>query len=114
MERRHPDGLLELPAGQLQELTGQVTALFVGEGWHLTLGLLFMLIVIFLPGGVMEGVNQPDRQFRRRAARQAGERTRPKPAPLQQRNKTMNVQNQFLQTSYGEFSGHSRQGPAHQ
>jgi hypothetical protein len=27
------------------------TALFVGEGWHLTLGLLFMLIVIFLPGG---------------------------------------------------------------
>ena len=30
---------------------------FVGEGWHLTLGLLFMLIVIFLPGGVMQGVN---------------------------------------------------------
>ncbi len=29
--------------------------LFVGEGWHLTLGVLFMLIVIFLPGGIMEG-----------------------------------------------------------
>ena len=31
---------------------------FVGEGWHLTLGLLFMMIVIFLPGGVMEGVER--------------------------------------------------------
>ena len=28
---------------------------FVGPGWHLTLGLLFMLVVIFLPGGLMEG-----------------------------------------------------------
>ena len=28
---------------------------FVGKGWHLTLGLLFMLVVIFLPGGLMEG-----------------------------------------------------------
>ena len=32
-----------------------VLALFVGEGWHLTLGVLFMLIVIYLPGGLMEG-----------------------------------------------------------
>jgi len=31
------------------------THLFVGEGWHLTLGLLFMIIVIFLPGGLMDG-----------------------------------------------------------
>jgi ABC-type branched-subunit amino acid transport system permease subunit len=30
---------------------------FVGEGWHLTLGALFMIVVIFLPGGVMEGIN---------------------------------------------------------
>ena len=28
---------------------------FVGKGWHLTLGLLFMLIVIFLPGGLVDG-----------------------------------------------------------
>jgi len=28
---------------------------FVGEGWHLTLGALFMVVVIFLPGGIMEG-----------------------------------------------------------
>lgn len=31
---------------------------FVGKGWHLTLGALFMLVVIFLPGGVMEGVDK--------------------------------------------------------
>lgn len=31
---------------------------FVGEGWHLTLGALFMVIVIFLPGGIMEGVRR--------------------------------------------------------
>lgn len=28
---------------------------FVGAGWHLTLGVLFMLVVIFLPGGLVEG-----------------------------------------------------------
>ncbi|MEO1649534.1 MAG: branched-chain amino acid ABC transporter permease [Pseudomonadota bacterium] len=31
---------------------------FVGKGWHLTLGLLFMLVVIFLPGGLMEGARR--------------------------------------------------------
>ena len=31
---------------------------FVGEGWHLTLGLVFVMIVIFLPGGLMEGVRR--------------------------------------------------------
>lgn len=31
---------------------------FVGKGWHLTLGLMFMLIVIFLPGGLMDGFNR--------------------------------------------------------
>ncbi len=28
---------------------------FVGKGWHLTLGLIFMLVVTFLPGGLVEG-----------------------------------------------------------
>ena len=28
---------------------------FVGKGWHLTLGLIFMAVVIFLPGGLVEG-----------------------------------------------------------
>ncbi len=43
-----------LPEG-LQHFVVSIAALFVGEGWHLSLGLLFMIIVIFLPGGLMEG-----------------------------------------------------------
>jgi len=35
-----------------------VASEFVGEGWHMTLGLLFMLVVIFLPGGVIEGIQR--------------------------------------------------------
>ena len=27
---------------------------FVGKGWHLTLGLMFMLVVIYLPGGLVQ------------------------------------------------------------
>ena len=46
-----------LPDG-LQSLAVFIVNPFVGEGWHLTLGALFMVIVIFLPGGIMEGVNR--------------------------------------------------------
>ena len=28
---------------------------FIGKGWHLTLGILFMAVIIFLPGGLVEG-----------------------------------------------------------
>ncbi len=44
--------------GPLQHAFVAVSSLFVGEGWHLTLGALFMVIVIFLPGGLMEGFNR--------------------------------------------------------
>ena len=47
-----------------------ITSLFVGEGWHLTLGVLFMLIVIFLPGGIMEGLTRIGRLFKRSDASQ--------------------------------------------
>lgn len=46
-----------LPEG-LQHFLVTITSPFVGEGWHLTLGLMFMLVVIFLPGGVMEGLER--------------------------------------------------------
>ena len=36
---------------------------FVGEGWHLTLGLMFMIVVIFLPGGVTEGFQKIQNRF---------------------------------------------------
>ena len=44
-----------LPAG-MQEFMVTVVGPFVGEGWHLTLGLVFMIVVIFLPGGIMQGL----------------------------------------------------------
>ncbi|PSM20280.1 branched-chain amino acid ABC transporter permease [Nitratireductor sp. StC3] len=44
-----------LPDG-LETVMVKLAGLFVGEGWHLTLGVIFMLIVIFLPGGIMEGI----------------------------------------------------------
>lgn len=43
-----------------------ITSPFVGEGWHLTLGALFVLIVIFLPGGIMEGVDRIKKRFSRK------------------------------------------------
>ncbi len=40
------------------ELVVPVIGLFVGSGWHLTLGILFMVIVIYLPGGIVEGLSR--------------------------------------------------------
>jgi ABC-type branched-subunit amino acid transport system permease subunit len=39
----------------LREAAVSIAGAFVGDGWQLTLGLLFMLVVVFLPGGIMEG-----------------------------------------------------------
>jgi ABC-type branched-subunit amino acid transport system permease subunit len=38
---------------------------FIGKGWHLTLGLLFMMVVIFLPGGLVEGGQRIATLFKR-------------------------------------------------
>ena len=38
---------------------------FIGKGWNLTLGLIFMLVVIFLPGGLVEGGQRIARLFKR-------------------------------------------------
>lgn len=46
-----------LPEG-IQGPAAHIVSPFVGEGWHLTLGLVFMLIVIFLPGGLISGFNK--------------------------------------------------------
>ena len=54
-----------LPDG-LEEAVVWLFARFVGEGWHLTLGLMFMLIVIFLPGGLVEGGQRIARAFGRK------------------------------------------------
>ncbi|MBV6631944.1 MAG: branched-chain amino acid ABC transporter permease [Alphaproteobacteria bacterium] len=39
---------------------------FIGKGWHLTLGLMFMMVVIFLPGGLVEGAQRLARLFKQR------------------------------------------------
>ena len=41
---------------------------FVGKGWHLTLGLMFMAVIIFLPGGLVEGGKKIGALIRRRKA----------------------------------------------
>ncbi|MCB1363669.1 MAG: branched-chain amino acid ABC transporter permease [Rhodobacteraceae bacterium] len=57
---------------------------FIGKGWHLTLGLLFMLVVIFLPGGLVEGGQRIAALFRggrkKRGGAEDGEH-HPKPSP---------------------------------
>ncbi|MDI1275539.1 branched-chain amino acid ABC transporter permease [Polaromonas sp.] len=46
-----------LPDG-LENVVVSIVGLFVGSGWNLTLGLVFMVLVIFLPGGVIEGISR--------------------------------------------------------
>jgi len=64
----------------LQHAAVSVAALFVGEGWHLTLGALFMLIVIFLPGGLIEGFRRLARLFGRKAGGGGSAGAAPAPA----------------------------------
>jgi len=56
-----------VPEG-MQDFAVSTVGLFVGDGWHLTLGLMFMIVVVFLPGGIMEGVRRIARLFSRRKA----------------------------------------------
>ncbi len=46
-----------------------VTHLFVGEGWHLSLGLIFVLVVTFLPGGIMQALSLLNQRYKRRRSR---------------------------------------------
>ncbi|MAN79291.1 MAG: branched-chain amino acid ABC transporter permease [Rhodospirillaceae bacterium] len=65
----------------LQQVAVSVSSMFVGEGWHLTLGALFMVIVIFLPGGLMEGVSRISNLLsRRRSDGGSGGTPHPEPA----------------------------------
>ncbi|MEX0971231.1 MAG: branched-chain amino acid ABC transporter permease [Paracoccaceae bacterium] len=52
---------------------------FVGKGWHLTLGIMFMLVVIFLPGGLVEG----GRRFGGWVKRQLSRSPKPANAPAE-------------------------------
>ncbi|MEM8579855.1 MAG: branched-chain amino acid ABC transporter permease [Pseudomonadota bacterium] len=52
-----PDGLEDFVVAMIYP--------FIGKGWHLTLGIMFMLVVIFLPGGLVEGGQRIARLFGR-------------------------------------------------
>lgn len=54
-----------LPDG-LEDVVVALIYPFIGKGWHLTLGIVFMLIVIFLPGGLVQGGQKVMGVFRRR------------------------------------------------
>ena len=51
--------------GGIEDLLVTMVYPFVGKGWHLTMGILFMLVVIFLPGGLVEGGQRIAGLFRR-------------------------------------------------
>jgi ABC-type branched-subunit amino acid transport system permease subunit len=68
-----------LPDG-VRETVVAITSKFVGEGWQLTLGLLFVLIVVFLPGGIMEGVRRISALWTRPKRPDAGSAMRVQPA----------------------------------
>ena len=53
---------------------------FIGKGWHLTLGIIFMLVVIFLPGGLVEGGQRIAALFRGRKSRKEGAKGKTEPA----------------------------------
>ncbi|MEO0767239.1 MAG: branched-chain amino acid ABC transporter permease [Pseudomonadota bacterium] len=54
-----------LPDG-LEDVMVTLVYPFIGKGWHLTLGLIFMLVVIFLPGGLVEGGQRLARMLKRK------------------------------------------------
>ena len=53
-----------LPEG-LTDFFVAVVSPFLGSGWHISLGLIFMLVVIFLPGGLVEGASRVINLFTR-------------------------------------------------
>lgn len=55
---------------------------FVGEGWNMTLGALFMIVVIFLPGGLMEGVGRIGKLFKGKPATPGGNTPKAPTAPV--------------------------------
>jgi ABC-type branched-subunit amino acid transport system permease subunit len=61
-----------LPDG-MEDVLVTIVHPFVGKGWHLTLGLLFMMVVIFLPGGLIEGGQRLGKLLRRKSAKQDDE-----------------------------------------
>ncbi len=57
------NGVFGLLPDALQHPVVVFVGLFVGEGWELTLGMLFLVLIIFLPGGLMQGIQSLQRRL---------------------------------------------------
>jgi ABC-type branched-subunit amino acid transport system permease subunit len=68
-----------LPDG-LSDFMVAIVYPFVGKGWHLTLGLMFMMIVIFLPGGLVDGFTRIWNRLRGKNRTASDAATDPTPA----------------------------------
>ena len=64
-----PDGLSDVLIA--------LTNMFVGKQWHITTGVIFMLVIIFLPGGLVELGKRFANLFRRRNRQDAAAKTEP-------------------------------------
>lgn len=42
----------------LENIVITIVSPFVGDGWHMTLGVLFVIVIIFMPGGIMEAISR--------------------------------------------------------
>lgn len=58
-------GVFSFLPDTLENAVVAVTHVFVGEGWHLSLGLVFVLVVTFLPGGIMQALTLLSRRYKR-------------------------------------------------
>ncbi len=68
-----------LPDG-LENFVVAIVEPFMGQGWPLTLGIIFMLVVIFLPGGLVQGFQKAGARLRRRRGDDDTKATTTKPA----------------------------------
>lgn len=65
-----------MPDG-LEDVLVAVVYPFIGKGWHLTLGIMFMMVVIFLPGGLVEGGQRIAKLLRRNKSSDAAGADKP-------------------------------------
>lgn len=70
-----------LPDG-LEDFIITISHFFVGKSWHLTSGLMFMLVVIFLPGGLVEGGARIKKLITGRNKKDTGPDPEHHPAPV--------------------------------
>ncbi|MEQ9695497.1 branched-chain amino acid ABC transporter permease [Shimia sp. SDUM112013] len=68
-----------LPDG-LEDFVVAIIYPFIGKGWHLTLGIIFMLVVIFLPGGLVEGGQRIGKWIKSRGKSDSSGKAKTEPA----------------------------------